>query len=104
MIADFVKRTPFQPAENVSFPIYLHTGGDRYFMKIKSGTEYTWVELTDTKYCKQWASGSAQCAPDEYLDIETLVALMHRSSEKIYLSKLRELAHYYAGIKKALNL
>ncbi|MGN7887430.1 hypothetical protein [Dyadobacter sp. 22481] len=104
MILDWIKRTPVQPSPDLNYPIYLRTGSEHYFVKIKSPTEYTWLVRIDSENFNAWASGSAESHPDEYFDIEHLIKLCIVIKEKDYMTRLAAMIDYYAGMKNRLKL
>ena len=104
MILYWIKRTSLQPSKNLNYPIYLRPGSDHYFIKIKSPTEYTWLVRIDSENFNTWASGSSECRPGEYFDVEHAIKLCIKINETDYMTRLVAMVDYYEGMKNRLKL
>lgn len=99
-----MKRCSQPPKIFFRFPFYLRTGSDRYFFKVKSATEVTWLQYVRTEKCTSTESGWVRCDDGEFFDIQFMVNFFNPITEKDYLNRLRNIANEYEDIKQSLNL
>jgi hypothetical protein len=99
-----IKRVLHPPQAAVKFPVYIRTANDRYFIKIKSASEATWLEFVDSEKFKVRATGFDECGPGEFFDIEFMVGFCNTITEKEYISRLKDFITHFEYVKESLNL
>ena len=99
-----IKRLSVPPKIKITYPVYVKTASDRYFLKIKSETEAHWLEFADGAMFKTRCTGFVCCSPGEFLDVEFVIQVCHSSSEREYINRLKSFIQHFEFVKTSLNL
>jgi hypothetical protein len=99
-----IKRVHHPPQAEIRFPVYIKTANDRYFIKIKSVTEATWLEFVDSDKFKIRSTGFEECSLGEYFDVKFMISFCNTISEKDYLARLRDFTNHFEYVKTSLKL
>lgn len=99
-----IRRLSLPPSSNIKYPVYVRTSNNRFFIKIKSETEAVWIEHYTSEKSNAKTTGYVACHDGEFFDIEFIIKFCHKSSEKEYIEKLKELIDHYESVKASLNL
>ena len=99
-----IRRLLAPSTTKVKYPIYVRTGNNRFFIKVKSETEAVWIDQYTSEKSNARTTGYVACHDGEFFDIEFIIKFFHKSSEKEYIEKLKELIHHYETVKASLNL
>lgn len=99
-----VKRVSAPPKIRITYPVYVKTASERYFLKLKSATEAHWLEYADSEKFKTRCTGFVCCGPDEYFDVEHVITFCLASTEKEYIARLKDFITHFEFVKTSLKL
>jgi len=99
-----IKRLSVPPKIKITYPVYVRTANDRFFIKIKSESEAFWLEYVDSEKFKIRSTGTDVCGLGEFFDVEFMINFCVASSEKEYKARLKDFTTHFEFVKTSLNL